>query len=649
MHSRYTCRPLATELKRSACNRDCPDACGIVATVENGIVTALRGDPKHPVTRGFLCFRTSRFVDKQNAPDRLKKPLLRKGGRLVEVSMSEALDFAAERLLEIRRESGPAAIFHYRSGGSLGLLKLAADRFFERFGPCTAKIGDICSGAGEAAQVADFGVSESNDLFDLENSRYIYLWGKNPFVSNVHLVPLLKAARSRGARVTLIDPVRHKGATLADRALAPAPGSDVAIALAIARILIDSGRADPLAAERCDRLAEFTALTRRRTVAEYAAVTGVPEAALREMADEFAAGPAAILVGWGMQRRANGGQIVRALDALSAISGNLFRPGGGCSFYFGRRTAFDTLSIARGAGIAPRAIREPLLAADVAAAHDPPIRAIWVTAGNPVAMLPDSAAVARTFERTEFTVVADPFMTDTARRATLVLPVPTLLEDSDLVGAYGHHWLAESQPIVAPPPGVLHELELFQALAARVGIGDAFAGSVDDWKRRLLGPVANRGASLDDLRRSPVRNPTAPRVAFGDGRVLTPNGRVQLMTDDASSTHPSTEYPLWLFSSSTEKSQSSQWAGRGLGEHPWIRVHPSVAAGRVAGEVVTIASAHGQIRAKLELDASLRPDVAVMPKGGHFDRGHSANALIAAQLTDIGLGAAYLDCRVRIV
>jgi len=640
---------MTTELKRTTCSRDCPDACGIVATVTDGVVTALRGDPEHPVTRGFLCFRTSRFVTKQSAPERLKRPLLRKNGRLVEISMDEALDFAAERLLAIRAESGPAAIFHYRSGGSLGLLKLAADRFFERFGPCTAKIGDICSGAGEAAQVADFGVSESNDLFDLENSRFIYLWGKNPFVSNVHLVPLLKDARARGARVTLIDPVRHKGATLADRALAPAPGSDVALAFAIARILLDTGRADPLAAQRCDRLAEFTALVRRRTIAEYAVATSVPEATLREMADEFAAGPTAILVGWGMQRRANGGRIVRALDALAAISGNLFRSGGGCSFYFGRRTAFDTKSVAGGAGVAPRVIREPLLAADVAAAQDPPIRAIWVTAGNPVAMLPDSAAVARVFETTELTVVADPFLTDTARRATLVLPVPTLLEDSDLIGAYGHHWLAESQPVVAPPPGVLHELELFQALAARVGIGDALAGSLDDWKRRLLGRVAARGAALEDLRRGPVRNPDAPRVVFGDGRVRTPNGRVQLMTDDASPAPASTEYPLWLFSSSTEKSQSSQWAGRGLGEHVWIRVNPSAAPGRDAGELVTIASAHGQIRAKLELDASLRPDVAVMPKGGHFDRGHAANALIAARTTDIGLGAAYLDCRVRLI
>jgi anaerobic selenocysteine-containing dehydrogenase len=637
------------ELRRTVCGRDCPDACAIIASVAGGAVTALRGDPEHPVTRGFLCYRTSRFLDRQYSPERLRQPLLRRNGRLVEVSMDEALDFAAERLLRIRRESGPAAILHYRSGGSLGLLKAVADRFFEQFGPCAAKIGDICSGAGEAAQRADFGVSESNDLFDLDSSRFIYLWGKNPFVSNVHLVPVLKAARARGARVTLIDPVCHKGATLADRVFAPAPGSDAAIAFAIARILFDSGRHDRLAAERCDRLDEFTALVRRRSIAEYAAAADVSEAGLREMADEFAAGPAAILVGWGMQRRMNGGHIVRALDALSAISGNLFRPGGGCSFYFGRRTAFDTDSVARGPAIAPRVIREPLFAADVGAQKDPPIRAIWVTAGNPVAMLPDSAAVARVFETTEFSVVADPFLTDTARRATLVLPVPTLLEDSDLLGAYGHHWLGESRPVVAAPPGVLHEVELFQALAARVGLEHALAGSIDDYKRRLLRRVAGRGASLEDLRRGAVRNPDAPHVVFGDGHVRTPNGRVQLPIVEAGAVVSDGDYPLWLFSNSTEKSQSSQWAGSGLGQNVWIRAHPSAAGGRRSGAIVTVQSAHGRIQAVLRLDARLRPDVAVMPKGGHFDRGHAANALIEARVTDMGLGAAYLDCRVRLV
>jgi anaerobic selenocysteine-containing dehydrogenase len=383
-------------------------------------------------------------------------------------------------------------------------------------------------------------------------------------------------------------------------------------------------------------------------VAQYAAAADLAEEHLRAIAEDFADGPTAILVGWGMQRRAHGAATVRALDALSAISGNLFRSGGGCSFYFRRRGAFDVAGLVSGPAAAPRVIREPLFAADVAAAADPPVRAIWVTAGNPVAMLPDAAAVARVFERTEFTVVVDPFLTDTGRRASLVLPVPTMLEDSDLLGAYGHHWLAESQPVVPPPDGVLHEVELFAALARRVGLEAQMAGSIDDYKRRLLRPVADLGASLEALREGPVRNPLARERLFDRPEVCTESRRVQLLDELPPRAAAPEGYPLWLFSNSTEKSQASQWSGQGLGRHTWISVHPQAARGLEPGAIVTVESPTGRLRAELRLDPSLRTDVAVMPKGGHYDAGHSANVLIAAKPTDRGLGAAFLDCRVRI-
>ncbi len=631
---------------RTTCNRDCPDACGVVATVEDRRVVALRGDPEHPVTRGFLCFRTSRFVEQQNDPNRLQTPLLRSNGELRPVSFEQALDVAAERLLAIREESGPAAIFNYRSGGSLGLLKSFVDRFFEGFGPVTVKSGDICSGAGEAAQLLDFGVSDSNDLFDLEASRHIYLWGKNPFASNIHLIPVLKRACAAGATVTLIDPVHHKGASLADRVVRPRPGGDVDLAFGVVRVLLDGDRLPAAARESCDNLEAFLDLVRRKTVEEYARDACVEVAVLRDVADEFATGPTAILVGWGLQRRRNGGATVRALDALSAVSGNLFRSGGGCSFYFGRRTAFDPIHTEEAA----RRVREPMFGPDVLAAKDPPIRAIWITAGNPVCMLPDSAQVDRALDQTEFVVVVDPFLTDTGRRADLVIPVPTLLEDEDLVGSYGHHFLGASRSVVPPPVGVLHEVELFQALGRRVGLEDHLAGSIAEWKGRMLRRLHAEGVTIEALEAGGVRNPFAKPVLFPDGKVQTASGRVNLMTsrNGAEAVAQTADYPLWLFCNSTEKSQASQWAGAGLGEHTWVVVHPDAAPGFEAGDTVRIESALGTVVAELRFDDQQRSDVAIMPKGGHVDRGHSANSLIEAHPTDIGLGAAYLDCRVAI-
>lgn len=640
---------MVTTTRKTTCNRDCPDACALLATVENGTVTGLRGDPEHPVTQGFLCYRTSHFAERLHAPDRIRQPLLRRNGRLEPVSMAEALDFAARALLRIRAESGPAAILHYRSGGSLGLLKQFADRFFEKFGPCATKTGDICSGAGEAAQVLDLGVSDSNDLFDLERSRRIFLWGKNPFASNIHLIPVLKAAKARGARITLLDPVRHKGATLADDYVQLAPGGDLDLALGIGRVLVETGGLDPAALAACDDADGWRRLVLGRSTGEWARAAGIQEDELQRLAAAYADGPSAILVGWGMQRRAHGGAIVRALDALAAVSGNLFRPGGGCSFYFRRRGAFDSAAITAGEAVAPRLIREPLLGADVLAAKDPPIRAIWVTAGNPVAMLPDAATVARAFEQTELTVVVDPFLTDTGRRATLVLPAPTLLEDDDLLGAYGHHWLGESRPVVAPPPGIVHEVVLFQELARRVGIEAEMAGSIDDWKRKLLRKAAPAGVTLEAVRaQGVVRNPFATQQRFPDRRVETASGRVQLLTSVPRREPGAAGYPLWLFSNSTAASQASQWAGKGLGDHTWVVVHPDAVPGRRAGELVNVESPIGVLRAELRLDPGQRRDVAIMPKGGHYDRGHCANVLIGARPTDLGLGAAYLDCQVRI-
>src|SRR5262245_36488090 len=187
------------ETKKTVCNRDCPDACGIVATVEKGRVTRLAGDPDHPITQGFLCYRTNHFLATQYSPDRITTPLLRRGDALVPIGWDDAIDFAASRIEAIKRESGPEAIFHYRSGGSLGLLKHLSDLFFAKLGPVTTKRGDICSGAGDAAQMTDFGEEDSHDLFDLLNAKNILIWGKNVFTSSPHTIPVLKEAKARGA------------------------------------------------------------------------------------------------------------------------------------------------------------------------------------------------------------------------------------------------------------------------------------------------------------------------------------------------------------------------------------------------------------------------------------------------------------------
>ncbi|MGQ0553329.1 MAG: molybdopterin-containing oxidoreductase family protein [Planctomycetota bacterium] len=666
------------ETRATTCNRDCPDACAILVDLEDGRPVRLRGAADDPVTRGFLCERTSRFLTRQNDPARFLRPMLRRGAwrraagvgaplardeELVPISWNEALDLAAEKLRAISKQSGPAAILHYRSGGSLGLLKVLSDLLFERFGPVSVKRGDICSGGGESAQERDFGICESHDLFDLLHSRTIVLWGKNVHTSSVHLLPVLAEARRAGARILGIDPVRTRAAEVCEHFVQPRPGADFALAMGVARWLLERGATDPRAGEWCDGLPEFMALAQSRSVDDWAQQADVSTDDVAVLAEAYGQQrPAAILVGWGLARRRNGAATVRALDALAALTGNLGVPGGGVSYYFRRRSAFET-SFLRGLPAAPRSFAETSLGADILAAREPPVRAIWVTAGNPVSMLPDSGAVRRAFLHSEFNVVVDTHPTDTTDVADLVLPTLTLLEDSDLLGAFGNHFLRLSQAAVTAPlarealdpesEGPRHELHILQGLARRLGpeVEAALAGSVDEWKSRLLARTATEGVDLPRLRQGAARNPFATQVLFAGRRVPTPNGRVQLLREAAAPPpQPSANYPLTLLACSTPKAQSSQWSTALPPGPAELRVHPDMAAaaGVADGAEALLESRLAALTVRVRCDATLRRDVASMDKGGMLRDGRCANLLVPAVETDLGGGAAYYDELVRL-
>jgi anaerobic selenocysteine-containing dehydrogenase len=634
------------ELRKTMCNRDCPDVCSIVATVEDGKVIRLQGDKAHPVTQGFLCRRTNEYPELMYSPQRLTSPLLRKNGELVPVSWDEALDFVAERLLAIRAESGPAAIFHFRSAGAMGFVKQVTSYFFEQFGPVTDKRGDICSGAGEAAQIADFGDYETSDPSDLENAKRIIIWGRNVYVSWTHSLPLLQAAKKRGVAIVGIDPIHNRTAELCDRFWQPRPGGDYALAMATARVLFDRGWTHPEAARWTENLDTFRALVERRTAQEWCADADLPVAAAIDLAEQLHDGPTTIIVGWGMGRRLNGAGIVRALDALGVITGNIGIPGGGVAFEAKRRRAFDLSFIQNNA---PRTICEPQIGQGILEATDPPVRAVWITAGNPVAMMPESDKTAHALRTRELVVVVDPFFTDTAACATVVLPTTTLLEDDDVLGSYGHHYVGVSQPVVPAPAFVRSDLQIIQALAARVGLADKVAGDARTWKQRILGKLAERGITLERLEREgPMKHPFVTEIPWVDRTFATASGKATLMTDDAApSATPSAEFPMYLMSLSTNAQQASQ-AAHPLDGPLECTVHPASTT-LAHGALARLESVIGSIEVRVLHDPQQRRDVALVPKGGRHREGRCANVLIRARLSDHGEGAALGDELVRLV
>ncbi|MDG2385385.1 MAG: molybdopterin-dependent oxidoreductase [Pirellulaceae bacterium] len=633
--------------KITACNRDCPDACGIVATIENGRITRLQGDPQHPVTQGYLCHRTSRFLERQYSSDRLLTPLARDGNDFRPISWNEALDQIAEQMLRFRTESGGASILHYRCGGSLGIMKHVSDYFFERFGPVTVKSGDICSGAGEAAQATDFGQVDSNDLFDVQHSSTIVLWGKNVYVSSIHLIPILREAQQNGTQIVLIDPVHHQTNQIADLYIQPRAGGDAALACGVARWLFTQHLIDPVSPSYCDHFEAYQNLVFSKSHQDWSQAAGVTARDLQALSEVYAHSPAAILLGWGMQRRRFGAATVRAIDALATVSGNIGIPGGGASYYFQRRGAFD-FSFSD-PDSAPRKIPEPLIGPGILAQTDPPIRMVWVTAANPVAMLPESKTVAHALESRELTVVVDSFLTDTARHADIVLPTTTMLEEDDLLGAYGHHWLTAMKAVTDPPAGVKSDYAIIQELAQRVGLGDEFNHDVTVWQKRLLARLAEHGITLDQVKAGAIKNPLAKSVIFADRKFATPTGKVNLIHElPEALTHNNGTSRLTLAALSTQATQSSQSQPHEQEGPAQATVHPTAAPEFQDGQLAILVSEQGELTVQIKFNQLQRPDVVLMDKGGWLHSGRCANALIKAEVTDAGGCAVYYDTPVTL-
>src|SRR5712664_895011 len=213
------------EVRRSVCALDCPDACSMLVTVEDGRATQLRGDPDHPITRGFLCAKVTRYLEREYSPDRLLYPQRRIGakgqGRFERIGWDEALDEIASRLQSISREFGSEAILPYSYGGTMGYLNGAGmdRRFFHRLGASRLD-RTICSSTGGAALTASLGLRYGTEPEQFRQSKLIVAWGANIHGTNVHLWPFIVEAKRNGARLYVIDPVRTRTAALADQHLA---------------------------------------------------------------------------------------------------------------------------------------------------------------------------------------------------------------------------------------------------------------------------------------------------------------------------------------------------------------------------------------------------------------------------------------------
>ena len=551
----------------AACPHDCPDACAVLITVEDGRATKIQGDPAHPVTRGFLCAKVAKYLDRVYSPDRVLYPVRRiraKGaGKAGETSAFEritwddALDEITKRFRQVAEEFGPESILPYSYGGTLGVLMGGSmdRRFFHRLG-ASQLARNICSAAGEAGLKSVLGVKLGTEPEQFRESRYIIAWGANIHGNNVHLWPFVEEARRKGAKLVVIDPYKTRTAKCADWYLPINPGTDTALALGMMHVIIGEERHD------ADYVARHTVGFEqlRDKAKEYppervANWTGISADDIVRLAREYATvRPAVIRMNYGVQRSENGGMATRTIAMLPCITGSWKEVGGGLQLsvsgsYNLKRDALENAELmTKTLGRPARVVNMVELGQALNQLDNPPVKALFVYNSNPAAVCPNHNDVIRGLLRADlYTVVHEQFFTDTTDYADIVLPATTFFEHRDLVTSYGHYYLQLSQQAIEPLGECKSNVEVFRALAKRMGFEEeVFDDTVDEMIDAALDSPNPWLQGIDRVRleedafarlnfnragSETSDRGNAPFLPFANGGFQTPTGRAELYSE----------------------------------------------------------------------------------------------------------------------
>jgi anaerobic selenocysteine-containing dehydrogenase len=672
---------------RCVCPHDCPDTCGLVVKVQDGRAVELRGDKEHAFTKGFLCVKVARYLERVYHPDRLQWPMRRTGpkgsGQFERISWDEALDEIVRRFKKIAESSdGREAILPYSYAGTMGKLQGSSldRRFFHRLG---ASLLDrtICATAGAAGCDVTLGTRAAIDPEATIHSRYIINWGSNTSVTNMHLWAIMHQARKRGAKIVTVDPYKCKTAERSDWWLPIRPGTDAALALGLMHIIFRDGLQDQ---DYLDRHCLGGEQLRERVLNEYAParvaeITGIAVADIERLAREYATvKPALIRLNYGMQRHYGGGMAVRTLCCLPAVIGAWRSPGGGALLSTSKMYGFDADALERPDLIPPgtRTINMTQLAEALnGELTPPPVRAMYVYNSNPAAVCPDQQRVIKGLKREDlFTVVHEQFMTDTCDYADIVLPATMQLEHFDIHGSYGHLYVQTNEPAIAPLGEAKSNNDVFRLLARRRGFEpELFEISDQELADESLGKMKKAGITMDRLRREgPVRlDYPADFAPFAEGKFPTPSGKCELysqrMADQGLDPLPTytppaedpltrpdlaAKYPLQMVSPPHPSFLNSSFVNvdslRAMAGRPTAEIHPRDADryGIRDGDLVRVFNNRGGFEAVAQVGETVKPGV-VVTQGVWWNKltndQANCNATTSTRLTDLGAAATFFD------
>ncbi len=673
-----------------ACPHDCPDTCSLITTVHKGIAIKVQGNPKHPQTDGVLCNKVSKYTARTYHPERILYPMKRVGsrgaGQFERVSWDAALTDIASRLKTIATKGprGAEAIQPYSYAGTMGLVQgeAMAARFFNQLGAAQLD-RTICSAAGSEGLVQTLGAKVGTRVEQFAHARLILIWGSNAIASSVHFWRYAQEAKRRGAKLICIDPRKSETAEKCHEHIALLPGTDAALALAVMYELIQNDWLDPDYLQHhtlgWDKLRERALQWPPERAAK---VCGITAEQIQSLAREYGqcakrGEPAAIRMNYGLQRVKGGGNAVRAIACLPALTGAWRHAAGGVLLSSSGEFKADKAALQRPdllAGRTPRTVNMSTIGDDLlrpaSPAFGPRIEAVIVYNSNPVAVAPDSGKVVQGFAREDlFTVVLEHFQTDTADYADYILPATTQLEHWDIHLAYGHTDVLLNRPAIAPLGEAKSNTQIFRELAAHMGFEDrCFAQDDESLCRLAYGNAIN----FDELLVKGFAPLPLAAAPYANGNFPTPSGKCEFFSarlaaqeQDGLPNHvenyeaigSSLEYPLAMISPPARNFLNSSFVNvkslRDIEGEPLLEMHQDDAAPRgiTSGGVVRVFNQRGSYRCKVKVCERARPGVVnglgIWWRKFGLD-GRNVNQLTSQRLTDMGRGPTFYDCLVQV-
>ena len=534
------------------CPHDCPDTCSMVFHVQKGKLIKVEGNPDHPMTRGGLCVKLKDYEKRHYHPDRLLYPMKRVGPKgskqFTRITWDEALDTIVSKWQAIIKSDGSQAIMPASYLGNQGLVHglNGGDAFFARLG-ATVTERTFCGEGSCTAWLLTVGPTAGVDPESFIHSKYIVIWASNSVSTNLHHWHIIHDAQKKGAKVVVIDAYASKTAKEADWHIAPKPGTDGALAMAMMHVIIEEGLQDQ---DYIDNYTvgfkELAARAKTRTPEWAEKITGIPADDIRKFAREYATtSPAAIRIGVALERSYGGSQAIRAVTCLPALIGAWRHVGGGILQFPVWEHPYDFMTICR-----PDLIPEGTQVANILQLGrvltgeiklKTPIKSLMVWNTNPVTQSPETDKIIKGLLREDlFTVVADHFISDTAAYADIVLPATMGAEMEDMILSWGHLYLTYNAKCADAPGECLSNQEIFRRLAKKLGFQeDNFKWSDSECLENYVNwdAPACEGYSLAYMREhgfAKLKVGTKDdRAPHKNGNFPTPTGKCMLMAEGA--------------------------------------------------------------------------------------------------------------------